>query len=108
MADGDNNAAFIRKMLEISDISDAASAVQLAPPNSPLDKLFASGGYGAAIAIAHASTIVKNKSYEQYAKRGAFTLNAIDETKALAKTRSGNFRGNAGDGHAVLGAPDSR
>src|SRR6266853_2149325 len=85
LADGDHNAAFVRKMLEISDNSDAASAVQLAPPNSPLDKLFASGGYGAAIAIAHASTIVKNKSYEQYAKRGAFTLNAIDETKALAR-----------------------
>jgi hypothetical protein len=57
----------------------------MAPPNSPLDKLFASGGYGAAIAIAHASTIVKNKSFEQYAKRGGFTLNAIDEAKALAR-----------------------
>jgi TRAP-type uncharacterized transport system substrate-binding protein len=85
LADGDNNAAFARKMLEISDNSDAASAVQLAPPNSPLDKLFAPGGYGAAIAIAHASTIAKNKSYEQYAKRGGFTLNAIDEAKALAR-----------------------
>src|SRR6266446_1448831 len=85
LADGDHNAALVRKMLEISDNSEAASAVQLAPPNSPLDKLFAPGGYGAAIAIAHASTIVKNKSYEQYAKRGAFTLNAIDETKALAR-----------------------
>jgi TRAP-type uncharacterized transport system substrate-binding protein len=85
LADGDHNATFVRKMLEISDNSDAASAVQLAPPNSPLDKLFASGGYGAAIVIAHASTIVKNKSYEQYAKRGGFTLNAIDEAKALAR-----------------------
>ncbi|MEY2395461.1 MAG: hypothetical protein QOF94_1806 [Acidobacteriaceae bacterium] len=85
LADGDHNAAFVRKILEISDGSDAASAVQLAPPNSPFDKLFASGGYGAAIAIAHASAIVNNKSYEQYAKRGAFTLNAIDEAKALAR-----------------------
>src|SRR6266852_2116930 len=85
LADGDQNAAFVRKVLEISDNPDAASAVQLAPPNSPLDKLFAPGGYGAAIAIAHASTIVKNKSYEQYAKRGGFTLNAIDEAKALAR-----------------------
>jgi TRAP-type uncharacterized transport system substrate-binding protein len=85
LADGDNNAAFVRKMLEISDNSDAASAVQVAPPNSPLDKLFAPGGYGAAIAIAHASTIAKNKSYEQYAKRGGFTLNAIDEAKALTR-----------------------
>jgi len=85
LADGDHNAVLVRKMLEISDNPDAASAVQLAPPNSPLDKLFAPGGYGAAIAIAHASTIVKNKSYEQYAKRGGFTLNAIDEAKALAR-----------------------
>jgi hypothetical protein len=59
--------------------------VQTAPPNSTLDKLFASGGYGAVIAIAHASTIVKDKRYEQYAKRGGFTLNAIDESKALAR-----------------------
>jgi TRAP-type uncharacterized transport system substrate-binding protein len=85
LADGDQNAAFVRKMLEISDNTDAASPVQLAPPNSPLDKLFTSGGYGAAIAIAHASTIVKNKSYEQYARRGAFTLNPIDEAKSLAR-----------------------
>jgi len=85
LADGDHNAVLVRKMLEISDNPDAASAVQLAPPNSPLDKLFAPGGYGAAIAIAHASMIVKNKSYEQYAKRGGFTLNAIDEAKALAR-----------------------
>ena len=85
LADGEHNAAFVRKILEISDNPDAASAVQLAPPNSPFDKLFAPGGYGAAIAIAHASTIMKNKSYEQYAKHGGFTLNAIDEAKALAR-----------------------
>jgi TRAP-type uncharacterized transport system substrate-binding protein len=85
LADGDQSAAFVRKILEISDGSDAASAVQPAPPNSPFDKLFAPSGYGAAIAIAHASTILNNKSYEQYAKRGAFTLNAIDEAKALAR-----------------------
>ena len=60
----------------------------MAPPNSTLDKLFASG-YGAVIAIAHASTIVKDKSYEQYAKRGGFTLNAIDEAKALARRNPG-------------------
>ena len=80
----------------------------MAPPNSTLDKLFASGGYGAVIAIAHASTIVKDKSYEQYAKRGGFTVNAIDEAKALAQTKSRHFRGNAGDRHAVLLARDSR
>ncbi len=89
LADGDYTAAFVRNVLEIADSSDAASRVQTAPPNSTLDKLFASGGYGAVIAIAHASTIVKDKRYEQYAKRGGFTVNAIDESKALARRNPG-------------------
>src|ERR1700722_12115201 len=89
LADGDGSAAFVRNLLEISDSSDAASRVQMAPPDSTLDKLFASGGYGAVIAIAHASTIVKDKRFEQYAKRGGFTLNAIDESKALARRNPG-------------------
>jgi TRAP-type uncharacterized transport system substrate-binding protein len=88
LADGENNAAFVRSLLEISDNADA-SKVQLAPPNSTLDKLFAPGGYSAVIAIAHASTIVKDKRYEQYAKRGGFTLNAIDESTALTKRNPG-------------------
>jgi TRAP-type uncharacterized transport system substrate-binding protein len=89
LADGDNSAAFVRNLLEIPDSADAASRVQMAPPNSTLDKLFASGGTGAVIAIAHASTIVKDKRYEQYAKRGGFTVNAIDEAKALARRNPG-------------------
>jgi len=89
LADGDDNAALIRKMLEISDSSDGASRVQLAPPNSPFDKLFAPGGFGAAIAITPASTIMKDRSYEQYAKRGGLTLNAIDEAKALTRRYPG-------------------
>jgi TRAP-type uncharacterized transport system substrate-binding protein len=89
LADGDASAAFIRSVLEIADSSDASSRVQMAPPNSTLDKLLASGGYGAVIAIAHASTLVKDKRFEQYAKRGGFTLNAIDESKALARRNPG-------------------
>ena len=85
LADGDNGTAFVRHLLEISDSSDAAARVQTAPPNSTPDKLLGSGGYGAVIAIAHASTLVKDKSYEQYARHGGFTLNAIDESKALAR-----------------------
>jgi TRAP-type uncharacterized transport system substrate-binding protein len=88
-ADGDNSAGFVRNLLEISDSSDAASRVQMAPSNSTLDKLFGSDGYGAAVAIAHASTIMKDKRYEQYAKRGGFTINAIDESKALARRNPG-------------------
>ena len=89
LADGEDNAAFVRKILEISGNSDATSRIEMTPPNSPFDKLFASGGYGAAIAILHASTIVKDKRYEQYAKAGGFTVNPIDETKALARRYPG-------------------
>ncbi len=89
LAEGDNTAAFVRNMLEISDSSDAAARVQMAPPNSTLDKLFSTGGFGAVVAIAHTSTIMKDKRYEQYAKRGGFTLNAIDESKALARRNPG-------------------
>ena len=89
LAEGDSSAAFVRSVLEIPDGSDATSRVQMAPPNSTLDKLLASGGYGAVIAIAHASTLVKDKRFEQYAKRGGFTVNAIDEAKALARRNPG-------------------
>jgi TRAP-type uncharacterized transport system substrate-binding protein len=89
LADGDNSAVFVRNLLEISDNSEAAARVQLAPPNSTLDKLFASGGYGAVIALTHASTIVKDRSYQRYAMLGGFTLNAIDESKALARRNPG-------------------
>jgi TRAP-type uncharacterized transport system substrate-binding protein len=89
LADGDSNAAFVRTALEFPDSSEAASRVQLAPPNSTLDKLLASGSYGAVIAIAHASTLVKDKRYGQYAAHGGFTVNAIDESKALARRNPG-------------------
>jgi hypothetical protein len=56
----------------------------MAPPGSTFDKLFASG-FGAVIKVAHASQIVKDKSYEQIARRGSFTLNAIDSAKAIAR-----------------------
>jgi TRAP-type uncharacterized transport system substrate-binding protein len=85
LAANDSSATFVRNILDISQNSDAAARVQMAPPNSTFDKLFGSGGFGAVVVIAHASAIVKDKSYEQYAKAGGFTLNAIDESKALAR-----------------------
>ncbi|GIQ71571.1 TAXI family TRAP transporter solute-binding subunit [Bradyrhizobium sp. RD5-C2] len=84
VGDGENSVNFVRSALEISDNPDAAQRVQQAPPNTPLDKLFASG-FAAVVAIEHASKIIKDKTYEQYAKRSGFTLNAIDEAKALAR-----------------------
>ena len=89
LADGDNSVAFVRNVLEISDGPDGGSRVQMAPPNSTFEKLFASGGYGAAIAIAHTSKIIKDKSYAQSARHGGFTLNAIDGAKALARKNPG-------------------
>ena len=89
LGEGDNSAAFVRSMLELPDNADAAARVQAAPPNATLDKLLSSGGYSAVIAIAHTSTLVKGKRYEQYAKNGGFTLNAIDEAKALARRNPG-------------------
>ena len=89
LGDGDNSATFVRSILEISDGSDAASRIQMAPPNSTFDRLFAPGGYGAVIAIAHASKIIKDKSYEQNARRGVFTLNALDGAKTLARKNPG-------------------
>jgi len=89
LADGDSGAAFVRNALEISDGADTNPKVQPAPPNSTLDKLFSPGGYGAVVAIAHASTLVKDKRYEQYAKRGGFTVNAIDEAKAMTRRNPG-------------------
>jgi TRAP-type uncharacterized transport system substrate-binding protein len=81
---GSENEAFLRKTLESSD--DAAGLrIQTAPPDSTLDKLFASG-YGAVVVVAHASKMMKDKSYEKYARQaGGFTLNAIDDAKAIAR-----------------------
>src|SRR6202012_4072366 len=84
-----NNLAFVRNVLDISDGSDASSRLQVAPPNSTLDKLLASGNYGAVIAVGHASTIVKDKGFEQAAKRAPFTVNAIDEAAALSRRYPG-------------------
>jgi TRAP-type uncharacterized transport system substrate-binding protein len=84
LADGENSVTFVRNALELSDSPDAALRVQMAPPNMPFDKMFASG-FGAVVAIEHTSKIMKDKAYEQYAKRGGFTLNAIDSAKALAR-----------------------
>jgi TRAP-type uncharacterized transport system substrate-binding protein len=84
LADSEAGVTFVRSALELSDTPDAALRVQMAPPNSTFDKLFASG-FGAVVAIEHTSKIIKDKVYEQYAKRGGFTLNAIDAAKALAR-----------------------
>jgi TRAP-type uncharacterized transport system substrate-binding protein len=89
LTSANSNVAFVRNVLEMPDGSDAGSRLQLAPPNSTLDKLFASGGYGAVIVLDHASTIVKDKSFEQAAKRAPYTVNAIGESAALSRRTPG-------------------
>ncbi len=89
LSEDDGNMAFARSFLEIPEGADAGH-IQQAPPNATLDKLFAPKGVGAVIAIAHASKIAKDKSYEQYTKRGgSFVLNNIDEAKALTRKNPG-------------------
>ena len=85
IAESEASLAFVRSILDIPDGSDA-TRIQMAPQGTTLDKLFAPpNGFGAVIAIVHASRAVRDKAYEQVAKRGGFTLNAIDEVKALAR-----------------------
>ncbi|MGB7119180.1 MAG: C4-dicarboxylate ABC transporter substrate-binding protein, partial [Bradyrhizobium sp.] len=83
------NLAFVRKVLEIPEGSDTNARLQLAPANSMIDKLFTSGGYGAVIALDHASAIVRDKSFEQSARRAPFTVNALDESTALTRRYPG-------------------
>ena len=84
---GNENEAFLRRTLDAVD--DAALRIQTVPPDSTLDRLFASG-YGAVAVVAHSSKMIKDKSYEKYARQaGGFTLNAIDEAKAIARRMPG-------------------
>jgi len=84
IADNESSASFIRSILELTDNSATAPIIQVVPTGSPIDKLFASG-FAAAIAIAPASKIMKDKSYQQYAARGGLTLNAIEAAKLLTR-----------------------
>jgi TRAP-type uncharacterized transport system substrate-binding protein len=85
LAQNDASLAFVRNVLDLPEGSEAAARVQMAPQGATLDKLFSPGGYGAVVAIVHASKAVRDKAYEQAARRGGFTLNAIDEAKVLTR-----------------------
>jgi TRAP-type uncharacterized transport system substrate-binding protein len=84
VGENESSLTLIRTILDLSGVPDAATRVQMAPPGMTLDKLFASG-FGAVIAVAHASRTVKDKNLEQIARRGTFALNAIDAAKALTR-----------------------
>jgi TRAP-type uncharacterized transport system substrate-binding protein len=84
LAEGESSVSFIRSIFDFAEAGEAASRVQAAPAGATLDKLFGSG-FGAVIMVAHASQVMKDKSYEQFAKKGGFTLNAIEAAKALAR-----------------------
>jgi TRAP-type uncharacterized transport system substrate-binding protein len=83
VAENESSVTLIRTILDLSD-APAAARVQMAPPGLTLDKLFSSG-FGAVIGVVHASRTVKDKNFEQIARRGTFVLNAIDAAKALTR-----------------------
>jgi TRAP-type uncharacterized transport system substrate-binding protein len=86
LAENDSSLAFVRSILDIPVDSPDAAKIQMAPQGATLDKLLApAGGFGAVIAVVHASKALRDKAYERVAKQGGFTLNAIDEAKALAR-----------------------
>ena len=84
VAENESSLTLIRTILDLSGVPDAATRVQMAPPGTTLDKLFASG-FGAVIGVVHASRTVKDKNFEQIARRGTFALNAIDAAKPLTR-----------------------
>jgi TRAP-type uncharacterized transport system substrate-binding protein len=84
VADNDSGAAFIRNILELPDGPAANPLLQVVSPGTPIDKLLASG-VAAVVTIVPASKIVKDKSYEQYAKRGGLTLNTLEAAKLLTR-----------------------
>jgi TRAP-type uncharacterized transport system substrate-binding protein len=84
IADSESSIALVRNILELPDTADGTGRIQMAPPGATFEKLFASG-FGAVIKVAHASQIVKDKSYEPLARRGGFTLNAIEAAKSIAR-----------------------
>ena len=52
IAESESSVALVRNILELSDTPEAAARIQMAPPGSTFDKLFASG-FGAVIKVAH-------------------------------------------------------
>ncbi len=92
LAANESALPLVRSILDLPEGSEGAARVQMAPQGMPLDKLFApTSGYGAVVAIVHASKAVRDKAYEQAARRGGFTLNAIDDAKALSRKIPGIY-----------------
>ena len=81
VADADSGATFIRRLLEVSDDAAFASRLQVASPMATFDKLLTPGGYGAVIAIAPVSRLLRDKGIEQQIRRGGLGLNGIGEAK---------------------------
>lgn len=89
VADADSGVTFIRRLLEVSDDAAFASRLQVASPMATFDKLLAPGGYGAVIAIAPVSRLLRDKGIEQQIRRGGLSLNEIGEAKSLIRRHPG-------------------
>ena len=106
--DGDDNAAFVRRVLEISDGSDAASRVQAAPPNSTFDKLLAAGGYGAVDRNRARLEDHQGQELRTICQARRVHRECNRRGKIARQEKSGHFRGNSGDRHALHRAADPR
>ena len=107
LADNESSVTLIRNILELSDTPAAARGSRWRRRVSTLDKLFASG-FGAVIAIAHASRTVKDKSYEQYCQARRLHPERDRRGEGADPEISGPFRRNDRGRHAVGLAGDPR
>ncbi|MFI5010763.1 MAG: TAXI family TRAP transporter solute-binding subunit [Hyphomicrobiales bacterium] len=90
-ADG-SNESFLRRLLELSDISTTGMTIEAQPPEAALDKLLAPGAYQAVITLEPLSRIASDKRYKELAKRpGGFTLDPVAEAKAIERKSPGTF-----------------
>lgn len=86
----DTNETLVRTILAPYETAANAFKVQTVSADAPLDKLLLNEGYGAVVIVDRLSAIARDKRYEQFAKQhGGFTLNAIDESKAIERRMPG-------------------
>ena len=82
----DSNESLLRGVLAPYETPNSTFKLQTVPPDSALDKLLLKDGFGVVMIVDHLSTIARDKRYEQFAKQyGGFTLNAIDDAKAIER-----------------------
>lgn len=86
----DTNETLVRNILAPFETPASPFRIQTVGFDVPLEKLLLGDAFGAVIVLDHLSTIARDKRFEQFAKQhGGFTLNAIDEAKAIERRVTG-------------------